>query len=163
MSIPKTFYSVQKASDVSGNHRSTILRQIKAGKFKAEKDDKNQWWIDPADFHRMHPLPSEDDQGSAPGAPKANSDASPRHAQGEFSEIIALVRTTLEQVQSSRNEEVKSLHNRIDFLEDHIEKQSEQLGAMTKLITHQTATPPEEPEQEPTPKKRSFWEWFAGI
>jgi excisionase family DNA binding protein len=49
------FYSLQRAADVVGVNKSTVLRAIQAGKVPAIRNKRDQWLIEPAELRRVYP------------------------------------------------------------------------------------------------------------
>jgi excisionase family DNA binding protein len=68
-------YSLQKAADVVGVNKSTVLRAIQAGKVPATRNERDQWLIKPAELHRVYPP-------AAPGSGKVKR----RGSQSELAE-----------------------------------------------------------------------------
>lgn len=54
-------YSLAQAAKASGKSKPTIMRAIKAGKVSAMRRDDGSYQIDPAELHRVYPVP--DDEG----------------------------------------------------------------------------------------------------
>ena len=52
-------YSLLEAATAARVNRSTVLRAIKSGKISATKDKHGEWRIDPAELHRVYPLPAQ--------------------------------------------------------------------------------------------------------
>ena len=48
-------HTLGTAAKATGKSRTTILRAIEKGKISAEKNNHNQWQIDPAELHRLYP------------------------------------------------------------------------------------------------------------
>jgi hypothetical protein len=77
------------AAAAAGVNRSTVLRAIKAGRISAQRDNNNNWEIDPAEFHRVFPpLPSI-------------AAASPQHDQQQTDGQVALLRNLVEQLRNA--------------------------------------------------------------
>ena len=54
-------YTLGQAAKATGKQKSTILLAIKSGRLSANRDDLNQWQIDPAELHRVYePIRSTD-------------------------------------------------------------------------------------------------------
>ena len=46
-------YSLGAAAAATGLNKTTILRAIKSGKISDTKDVLGQWWVEPAELHRV--------------------------------------------------------------------------------------------------------------
>src|SRR5262245_20657182 len=46
-------YSLGAAAAATGLNKTTILRAIKSGKISSTKDALGQWWVEPAELHRV--------------------------------------------------------------------------------------------------------------
>jgi hypothetical protein len=46
-------YSLGAAAAATGLNKTSILRAIKSGKVSGTKDALGQWWIEPAELHRV--------------------------------------------------------------------------------------------------------------
>ena len=46
-------YSLGAAAAATGLNKTTILRAIKSGKISGTKDVLGQWWVEPAELHRV--------------------------------------------------------------------------------------------------------------
>jgi hypothetical protein len=61
--------TIGTAARLTGKDRSTLRRQIKAGKLSATKDEvTGAWMIEPCELERLHPLRPADDTTAAPRA-----------------------------------------------------------------------------------------------
>src|SRR3954454_1904094 len=48
-------YSLKQAGEATGHTKPTILRAIQTGKISAQKTETGEWWIEPAELHRVYP------------------------------------------------------------------------------------------------------------
>src|SRR5215207_2896706 len=48
-------YTLKEAAEAVGMGKPAILKAIQKGRISAKKDDHGQWWIDPAELHRVYP------------------------------------------------------------------------------------------------------------
>jgi len=46
-------YSLAAAAAATGLNKTSILRAIKSGKISGTKDTLGQWWVEPAELHRV--------------------------------------------------------------------------------------------------------------
>jgi hypothetical protein len=67
-------YTLAAAAEACGVNKSTVLRAIKSGKVSGTKDENGEWYVEPAELHRVYP----------PVAVAAErADAMPRDAMGD--------------------------------------------------------------------------------
>jgi len=52
-------YSLAQAAKAAGKSKPTIMRAIKAGKVSAARRDDGSYQIDPAELHRVYPVPGD--------------------------------------------------------------------------------------------------------
>ena len=52
-------YSLGAAAAATGLNKTSILRAIKSGKISGTKDVLGQWWVEPAELHRV-PKPARE-------------------------------------------------------------------------------------------------------
>ena len=52
-------YSLRAAAAATGLNKTSILRAIKSGKISGTKDALGQWWIEPAELHRVLPAKAQ--------------------------------------------------------------------------------------------------------
>jgi hypothetical protein len=50
-----TALSLSEAAVRVGLHKTSILRQLKSGRLSGTRDEFGQWWIEPAQLHRLYP------------------------------------------------------------------------------------------------------------
>lgn len=62
-------YSMKQAAEAAGKAKSSIHRDIKAGKLSASKDEHGRVWIDAAELHRVYPskVPAEQSRNEPDG------------------------------------------------------------------------------------------------
>ena len=92
-------YTLAAAAAATGTNKTTVLRAIKSGKITGTKDVHGQWYVEPAELHRVYPAVA-DAAGKAAATPQyAMGDAAAlavtqqRAAQAEerLAELKALV------------------------------------------------------------------------
>ena len=157
MSVPNHFFSMTKAAKEAGVNRSTIQRQIKAGKLSAQRDDNNHWRIDPAELHRMYPIKADNDEEGDNVAQQGKTDATQQSATPEMAELVATLRNMVETLQQQQSREVEQLNETIEDLRDRLDKESSQNRALTAMLTDQR----ENKEPDEPPEKKSFFSLFS--
>lgn len=157
MGTPKYFLSMTKAASFAGVNRSTIQRQIKAGKLSAQRDDNNQWRIDPAELSRVYPDAGKKEPVANDDATQRQTDASQHSATPESKEIIATLRTMVETLERNNRREVEHLSETIEDLRDRLDKEAAQSRVLTAMLTDQR----EQKEETPEPKRGGFFGLFS--
>src|SRR5258708_30548535 len=51
-------YDLAEAAAATGLNTASILRAIKSGKISGTKDALGQWWVEPAELHRVAEAPA---------------------------------------------------------------------------------------------------------
>ena len=51
-------YDLAAAAAATGLNKASILRAIKSGKISGTKDALGQWWVEPAELHRVAEAPA---------------------------------------------------------------------------------------------------------
>ena len=51
-------YDLAAAAAATGLNKASILRDIKSGKISGTKDALGQWWVEPAELHRVAEAPA---------------------------------------------------------------------------------------------------------
>jgi len=95
-------YTLGQAAKAVGKAKGTIKNAIDKGRLSASKDDKGQYQIDPAELHRVYPLPTEQDNLNAVTPP-----ATPLLNTSEISTLeskVKLLEATLDDVRQDRDE-----------------------------------------------------------
>lgn len=62
-------YTLGQAAEATGRAKSTILKSIRAGRISAQKDDFENWNIEPSELHRVYPKRGEGEQNEQGAAP----------------------------------------------------------------------------------------------
>ena len=52
-------YDLAAAAAATGLNKASILRAIKSGKISGTKDALGQWWVEPAELHRVLPAKTQ--------------------------------------------------------------------------------------------------------
>lgn len=147
--VPDHFYTLREAAEKAGKSKTTILRQANAGRFSYQIDDQGRKRVDPAEFHRVHPVPSSLGETANSDAPRTETPAMHRSAPAETAETIALVRTMIASLDTAKAEEIRRLEETIEDLRERLDRESAQNRALTQMITDQRGAAP----------KRRGWFW----
>lgn len=156
-------YSLKEAAEAVGMGKPAILKAIQKGRISAKKDDFGQWWIDPAELHRVYPPSS--------GSGQRTSSARTEETIGNGHEIkflereLDFLREKLTAAERQRDEERHQLNVRIEELRrdkeelkddrDRLLKVIEEQAGTVKLLTDQSA------KQAPTPPRGLFVRLFG--
>lgn len=167
--------SLKQAASRVGKGKSTLQRDIKAGRLSAPRDDRGRYKIDPAELARVYPdefVLHEDarehgdvpkrpvsSHGDSMGHPKPSHTGNNGHTGTDQSattaEAMALVRDMMTRVETAKQEEIRRLEETIEDLRERLDSASSQNRALTQMITDQRTKPEE-------PKKKSFFSRLAG-
>jgi hypothetical protein len=117
-------YSLAQAAKASGKSKPTIMRAIKAGKVSAMRRDDGSYQIDPAELHRVYPVPGDEGGTVKQSVPLNGAGTFPGHnaadsvhtrlavAEAELrlkDEIIAELRRTNALLMDQRQQSVASV------------------------------------------------------
>jgi hypothetical protein len=100
-------YTLAAAAAATGTNKTTILRAIKSGKITGTKDVHGQWFVEPAELHRVYPAVA-DAVGNAAVAPRdAMADAAALAAATQRAAVaeerLAELKTLLEDMRRDRD------------------------------------------------------------
>ena len=132
------FYTLKQAADAVGKTKPTIQRAIKSGKLSAPKDDNGHYQIDPAELHRVFPLPV------------AQHNIETTRNTPETADETASLRAELEGVRALADERQRT----IDDLRHRLDSEAEERRQITTRLLEQ-----QKPTQE---SPRGFWERLRG-
>lgn len=158
--------SLKQAALRVGKGKSTLQREIKAGKLSATRDDKQRYKIDPAELARVYPdeyakfenageegtvskrpVSSHWDRVERPetpqDAPMGRSGTPVNSVEHSTTEAMALVRTMIASVETAKADEIRRLEGTIEDLRERLDKESAQNRALTQMISDQRSQPPE--------------------
>jgi ATP-dependent exoDNAse (exonuclease V) beta subunit len=158
--------SLKQAALRVGKGKSTLQREIKAGKLSATRDEKQRYKIDPAELARVYPddyakhenageegavskrpVSSQWDSAERPRAarndPMGHSGTPEDAVDQSTNEAMALVRTMIASVETAKADEIRRLEETIEDLRERLDKESAQNRALTQMITDQRTAPPE--------------------
>jgi hypothetical protein len=156
-----------EAARLTGRDKSTIRRQIRAGKLSATRDANGTWLIEPCELERLHSLHPADDTTAVP------RDAPPESTGSTTDALVAELRATLAQMQERLADKDRTLdraYQDIDHMRVTIErlslalpKASETPPAVIAMPSGQgvapseTAAPVDRPAQTRRQKLVKFW------
>lgn len=158
--------SLKQAAQRVGKGKSTLQREIKAGKLSATRDDKQRYKIDPAELARVYPdeyakcenpgeegtvskrpVSSQWDSVERPQTPQngplGRSGTPVKSVDHSTTEAMALLRTMIASVETANAAEIRRLEDTIEDLRGRLDKESAQNRALTQMITDQRSQPPE--------------------
>ena len=138
--LPLTLNQAAKAAHKS---KAAILEAIKSGRLSADRNELQQWQIDPAELFRVYPQNQSDTSRENRDQPLEEN-----HATAVLLERIAKFEERIIASEAERARERRQLEGQIDDLKadrDHWRQQA------TMLLTHQ-----------PEPARLSFWRWLLG-
>jgi chromosome segregation ATPase len=168
--------SLKQAALRVGKGKSTLQRDIKAGRLSAPRDEKGRYKIDPAELARAYPdeyiqnenrdeernvskrpVSSQWDSMERPETSHAGDlgHAEPPQAQvhQQTAEHLALIREMVANVETAKQDEIRRLEDTIEDLRERLDKESSQNRALTAMLTDQR-------EKDPEPEKRGFFGLF---
>jgi hypothetical protein len=155
-------YSLKEAAEAVGMGKPGILKAIQKGKISAKKDDHGQWWIEPAELHRVYPPDSGN--GHRSGSSTSEETIGNGHEIKLLGRELDFVREKLATAERMREEERHQLNVRIEELRrdkeelkgdrDRLLKVIEEQAGTVKLLTDQSA------KQVPAPPRRLFARLF---
>src|SRR3954452_22046435 len=131
-------YSLKDAAEAAGMGKPAILKAIQKGRISAKKDDHSQWWIDPAELHRVYPPSS--------GNGQRTSSARTEEPTGNGHEIrflereLDFLREKLTAAERMRDEERHQLNVRIEELRRDKEDVKDDRDRLLKVIEDQAGT-----------------------
>jgi hypothetical protein len=97
-------YDLAAAAAATGLNKASILRAIKSGKISGTKDALGQWWVEPAELHRVAAAPA-----------RAHGRLVPRHVAGR-----GAIRHALRYCQRDQGQGCGLVSSRIHGLDRHL-------------------------------------------
>jgi len=128
-------YTLGQAAKAVGKAKGTIKNAIDKGRLSASKNDIGQYQIDPAELHRVYPLPTE----------QSNLNAVEPHIAPPF---------------SSSN--ITALEDRVKLLENMLERERENTDEWRKQAQQLALSPPKKNDLEIDDLNKSFWRRLLG-
>ena len=122
-----------QAAELTGKHRSTIIRAIEKGSLSAARDEGGHYLIDPAELERAYGslrIPGARDVAERHDAPDLHVAALTRE--------VELLRDMLAEVRATSDRDRRTWEDERTFLRGLVDRRDEQL----KLLTDQRQPPP---------------------
>ncbi len=132
-------YTLGQAAKATGKSKPTILQAIKTGRLSANRDDKGQWQIDPAELDRVYPVSVNTERDETP------------NNTGLLQATIEHLRELLTRTERERDD----LSRRLDDEAEERRANAAEIRRLTLLLTHQPAA-----NQNPPPLPFRF-SWGA--
>ena len=137
--------TLAEAAKETGLTKPAILKAIQKGRVSATKDDKGQWFIDPAELFRVY-------------SPAVNKEPVEPHT-GTLDMLLKLkeMEAKLEVTEKrllDKESEIEHFRAQVDDLRTERERWRIQAEQITRLLTDHR-------EKEPAKKPR-FWDWLSG-
>jgi excisionase family DNA binding protein len=146
-------YTLKEAAEAVGLTKPAIFKAIKKGSISANKDERGQWIIDPAELHRIYkPINQTENRIVSSLREETAIDRQSLRAENDN------LRAERERERSQLQETIADLRYRLDQSEA---ERREAQGKLTALLTYQ----PEQKAQttpEPTAKKSRLLEKLFG-
>ena len=120
-------YTMGQAARAVGKAKSTLSRDVKAGKISATRNPDGSLAIDPAELHRVYP-PVFQSNGSGNGRSNDSQPSEPPAGTGFEQREIELLRERL----ADKDAVIEDLRRRLDF-------ESEERRRLTAILTHRGA------------------------
>jgi hypothetical protein len=122
--------NARTAAKLTGKDRSTILRAVESGRLSADKDERGQWLIDPAELERVYGQLRMPDAGVAASNPDTYA-----LQVAALTREVELLRETLEHERRTWREtldhERGSFEEERTFLRGMLQMQTEQVKLLT--------------------------------
>jgi hypothetical protein len=136
-------YSLKQAADAVGRGKPAILKAIKNGRISAQKDENGQWQIDPAELHRVYPVPTAGNGSDTTTGERQETPKETRDIRGEAS--------VLRERLAEKDATIADLRAERDRLLGIVETQAQQVKQLT--------------DQRPGPQpaeRRGWWRRLRG-
>jgi excisionase family DNA binding protein len=135
-----------QAADLTGKHRSTIIRAIESGRLSATRDELGHHLIDPAELERAYGTLRSPDERDASRDDAEEQDATPAYVAA-LSREVELLREMLERERSQYDRDRRGWDDERTFMRGMLERHTEQV----KMLTDQR-----EERDRRTEQSRSF-------
>lgn len=146
-------YTLGQAAKAVGRSKPTIQRSIKSGRLSATLKDDGSYEIDPAELHRVYPVP-----GTVTGNMKQVVTHDDTHVTpGVFQESVDAFQRLLDEVRGERD----YLRHRLEDEAADRRAAAEEIRRLTLMLTHDR-TPPSGPSDADSVARTSkqpmtFW------
>lgn len=131
-------YSLKEAADAVGMGKPGILKAIQKGKISARKDEHGQWWIEPAELHRVYPPGSGTVQRTS--AARTEETIGNGHGVRLLEREIDFLREKLTAAERQREDERHQLNVRIEELRRDKDELKGDRDRLLKVIEEQAGT-----------------------
>ena len=131
-------YSLKEAAEAVGMGKPAILKAIQKGKLSAQKDAHGQWWIDPAELHRVYPPVSGSSQRT--GSNRNDATIGNGHQNKLLERELEFLREKLTSAERMRGDERHQLNVRIEELRRDKEELKGDRDRLLKVIEEQAGT-----------------------
>jgi excisionase family DNA binding protein len=119
-----------QAAELTGKHRSTIIRAIDRGHVSATRDEFGHHLIDPAELERVYGSLRSPTERDATRDDAEERDATPLRVAALEREV-ELLREMLAEARSTSERDRRSFEEERTFLRGMLEKQAEQVKLLT--------------------------------
>ena len=150
-------YTLKEAAEAVGMTKPAIFKAIKKGTISAEKDERGQWLIDPAELHRVYKPVNQGENQSM-----SNSQQETAESARSLRQEVKRLREERERERQQLQETITDLRRRLDQSET---ERREAQGKLTALLTHQpeqqqeaAPVPPPPLEPDATANKGKLWQ-----
>lgn len=150
------YLTLNQAAKQARKSKAALLESLNNGTLSGNKNNLNQWQIDPAELFRVYPENWLEE-------PKIEPQKPPKTAEtlAELLEIEKREREREREILRESLEKAEASHRReVERLEETIERERQQADhwrqQATNLLTHQPEPAPNPPEKAKQPKKRGF-------
>src|SRR4051794_12026145 len=118
--------------------KPAILKAIQKGKISAQKDAHGQWWIDPAELHRVYPPVSG--TGQKAGSNRSEATMGNGHQSRLLDRELEFMHEKLASAERMREDERHQLNIRIEELRRDKEELKGDRDRLLKVIEEQAGT-----------------------
>ena len=139
-------YTVAEAAQAIRKSKATVLRAITRGRISATRDEAGMFHIDPAELHRVFPMPP----GNSPEALHATSDNASRSDTAAHLTAAEAQIAEMQEAARLRDDTIADLRRRLD---DEAAERRRLTALLADLRT---------PQPQPTPPaapRRRWWRW----
>ena len=161
MTSTNTALTLGQAARMAGVGKTTLARAIKSGRMSASRSDEGSYRIEPAELHRVYPIPAVAQDGGATGEMVRH--ATPATVADAISDrLVAVLREQLADLRQDRDD----LRQDRDSWKQQAAKWQQQAEAVGRLLTprqaDQAAEAAEAAEAAMALVRRPWWCRLAG-
>jgi hypothetical protein len=143
-------FTLNQAAKICHKSKSSLLEAINSGRLSANRNDKNQWQIDPSELFRVYPYKMESEQSTEQKTdnenhvePLENHQEPPENHQRNTDFLAELLEKEKEERERERHEmksTIEDLRQRLNQSEDERRSAQEKLSL---LLEHKPLAPAE--------------------